>query len=345
MKHRSVGILITVASLAAAAAQVQRPSTAFPELTGPYLGQVLPGLRAALFAPGIVSTGMTEREVAITRNGNEIFFEQAAGKVATIMTTRLLNGRWTEPVVAPFAADLRFFHFEPCLSADDQTILFLSTRPRAGEEVKPGWGHQNIWAANRSTDGRWGEPYDLGEPINTAESEFYPSLTNDGTLYFTRANAAGEGARIMRARRSGNRYQAPEVLPAAVNGKGSPYNACIAPDESFLIVCVDGRDDSVTPKRPNYYAFFRSADDRWSEGVNLGPEINFPGASAGAPYVTRDGRYFFFGSTLSRDPESSAAAPLTSRRLMDYFMAPRNGNSDVYWIEAAFIQNLRPRDR
>jgi len=36
--------------------------------------------------------------------------------------------------------------------------------------------------------------------------------------------------------------------------------------------------------------------------------------------------------------------PLTSPRPLKYFTAPRNGNSDVYWIDAAFIQKLRPKD-
>jgi hypothetical protein len=126
----------------------------------------------------------------------------------------------------------------------------------------------------------------------------------------------------MRARSTGGRYQAPEALAPEVNGKGTHYNACIAPDESFLIACVIGRDDSATPKRPNYYVFFRSTDDRWTEGINLRPEVNFPGASAAAPYVARDGRHLFFGSTVSRDIDLPASVPLTSRRLLEYFTVP-----------------------
>jgi len=336
-------ILVAVA-LGIAAARSQKPFRAFPELRGSYVGQTLPGSKAALFAPGIISTGMTERGVALTRDGQEIFFELSAGRVNTLLTSRLEDGRWTEPAVAPFASDLKFYHYEPCLSADEKKILFLCTRPRAGEEPKPGWGHQNIWASDRSADGRWGEPYDLGDPINTADGEFYPSLTNDGTLYFTRSKGSAGAPRIMRSRLSGSRYLAPEILPAEVNGKGSPYNACIAPDESFLIACVEGRSDSVAPMRSNYYVFFRSAEDRWSEGFNLGAEVNFPGASANAPYVTRDGRYLFFGSTRSRDFDPPSSVPMTSRRLLEYFMAPQNGNSDIYWIDAAFIQKLRPKD-
>jgi len=341
----SIGIFVVLAGVSATQ-EVVRTGGEFPRLQGPYLGQTPPATgKAALFASGIVSTGMTERGLAATKDGLEIFFEQSPGGVVTIMTTRLVDGRWTEPVIAPFASDLKYFYFEPALSADEKTIYFLTTRPRAGESPKPGWGNQSIWASDRGSDGRWGEPYDVGAPINTGAGEFFPSLTNDGTLYFTRSKAAGDKSRIMRSRRIDGRFQAPEALPEAVHGKTDVYNACIAPDDSYLIACVAGRDDSLAPKRPNYYVFFRSPEGRWSEGLNLGPDVNFPSASAQAPYVTRDGRYLFFGSTLIRAFESTASAPPTTRRLLEYYMGPQSGDSDVYWIETSFIERLRAKAR
>jgi hypothetical protein len=317
----------------------------FPSLRGPYLGQTPPGAQAQLFAPGIVGTGMNERDVAITPDGREVYFGVSFGRIVTILVTRLENGRWTEPAVVPFAADLKYFHFEPCLSADGNRMLFLTNRPRQGEEPKPGWTHQNIWAVDRREDGRWGEPYDLGAPVNTADPEFFPSLTRDGTLYFTRSDPKGESAVILRARLVGGRYQEPEALPEAVNGKGLPYNAYVARDESYLIACVDGRDDSLTPGRPNYYIFFRVGEGRWSDGINLGDRTNFRGAAAASPYVSPDGRYFFFSSTKDREIASSPEKPATSRMLREYFAAPQNGNADIYWIEASFLETLRPPRR
>ena len=38
----------------------------FPELSGPYLGQEPPGAEPVLFAPGIVSNGMLNRDIAIS---------------------------------------------------------------------------------------------------------------------------------------------------------------------------------------------------------------------------------------------------------------------------------------
>jgi hypothetical protein len=321
-------------------AYAQKNTAEFPKLAGPYLGQRLPGMTAEIFAPGIVSTGMTERALAITADGREIYFELMFGRLATIMVTKIIDGRWSEPTVAPFAADLKYFHLEPCLAADDRKILFLSNRPRPGAEPKPGWAYQHIWAADRKEDGQWGEPYDLGAPINSNEAEFYPSLTDDGTLYFTRSAPSGEKPAIWRSRWLGGKFQQPEVLPEAVNGKGTPYNAFIARDESYLIACVNGRDDSLLPGAANYYIFFRSADDHWSAGMNLGPVVNFAGGSANAPYVTRDGKYFFFGSPKAK-PLPLPDKPVTMRVLLEYFSGPQNGGSDVYWQDATFLEKLR----
>jgi len=319
---------------------VVRGGRSFAAWSGPYLGQKPPGDSAVVFAPGLVSTGGNERDVAITPDGREIYFGVMSPQVVTVMVTRLENGHWTDPEVASFASDSKYSHFEPCLSADGKRILFLTTRPTAGEETRPGWANQNIFAADRRADGTWGEPYDLGAPVNTTDNEFFPSLTRDGTLYYTHAKRGGKVV-IVRSRLVGGRYQPPDTLPAAVNGKGTPYNAFIAPDESYLIACVDGRTDLPQPG-PRYMVFFRGQDDTWSEGVDLAERVPMQGGNAGSPYVSPDGRYFFFGSSKARDLPSAAAKPLTLRALRVYEGQARNGGMDIYWMDASFLGTLRP---
>ncbi len=70
---------------------------------GPYFGLTPPGSIPVLFAPGLVSTGLSERDVAISPDGSEFYFGVTFRSIATIMVTRLVKGRWTPPEVAPFA--------------------------------------------------------------------------------------------------------------------------------------------------------------------------------------------------------------------------------------------------
>jgi ketosteroid isomerase-like protein len=319
-----------------------RGGGSFAAWSGPWLGQRPPGAAPELFAPGLVSGGLDERDVAITPDGREIYFGLMTGRLATILVTRQVDGHWTEPVVADFAADPAFMAFEPSLSADGNRVLFLSTRPTAGEEAKPGWANQNIFAADRRADGSWGEPYDLGAPVNTKDAEFYPSLTRDGTLYFTRGKPRGPFV-IVRSRWADGRFQAPDTLPAAVNGTGTPYNAFIAPDESYLIACVDGRDDGAEPGRPQYFVFFRDPDDRWSEGVCLGKDVSPGGSGSGSAYVSSDGRYLFFASAKKDETAPAAGTPVTLRSLREAGTRPRNGSLDIHWVDASFLERLRAR--
>jgi hypothetical protein len=327
--------LVGILALWLPAMQVPGP---FPVLQGPYLGQKPPGLTPQLFAPGIVSTGMYERDMAASSDGKEIFYGVSFGRITTILSTRQEKGGWTEPQVTSFASDSTYLFLEPSLAADGKTMFFLSNRPPAGQQARPGWQHQNIWISDRRPDGSWGEPYDPGPPVNTEANEFFPSVTRDGTLYFTRSKPGEEKTAIYRTHKNGGKYAEPEMLPPQVNGEGSPYNACIAPDETFLIACVSGRKDSVTAGLPNYYVFFRGRDDKWSEGLNLGAAINMPGASAISPSISPDLKYFFFASNNSQVSSGSSAGRLTFSRLLALYNSPQNGNSDIYWVDAALIR-------
>jgi hypothetical protein len=188
--------------------------------------------------------------------------------------------------------------------------------------------------------GGWGEPYNLGPPVNTNGAEFFPSVTRDGTLYFTRGTDDGRESYVYRSRLVNGRYQEAEKLGAEVNSTPSQFNAFIAPDESYLIVCTGGREDSRGGT--DYYVVFRSEDDAWSEPVNLGDAVNTAGDGEYSPYVSPDGKYFFFMSTRPRS-EGEIPDTLTRDFLLRYRTEPGSGNAAIYWMDAAFIERLRPR--
>ncbi len=310
--------------------------------SGDYLGQPLPGDEPELFAPGLVTTGIYTRDVAMTPDGSELYFGVLLGPVSAIIETRRgPDGIWNEPEVAPFSRDSRFFNLEPAIAPDGSRFMFLSTRVEGREpeeqEIRA-WSNQDIWVMDREGD-HWGSPYNLGAPVNSEASEFFPSLTRDGTLYFTRSSEGEQESYIYRSRLEGGRYQEPERLGPEVNSTTNQFNAFISPDESYLIYSTGGRDDSVGGT--DYYVVFRSPDDRWSEPINLGEEVNTPGDGEFSPFVSRDGRFFFFMSTrlTARDriPDT-----LTWQYIRGYRMMPEIGNAGIYWMDASFIERLRP---
>lgn len=314
----------------------------WPVLVGDYLGQLPPGDTAEIFAPGVVTTGTYTRDVAMMPDGSELYFGVLLGPVTAIIQLRRgPDGVWGEPEVAPFSRDSRFFNLEPAISPDGSRFMFLSTRLEGREpeaDEMRAWVNQDIWAMDREGD-EWGEPYNLGAPVNTEDSEFFPSMTRDGTLYFTRSPAEGGESYIHRSRLRDGAYQEPERLGPEVNSTSNQFNAFIAPDESYLILCTGDREDTLGGT--DYYVVFRSPEDRWSEPINMGAVVNTEGAGEFSPYVSPDGRYLFFMSTRpgARD---RIPATLTWNYIRGYRLMPEIGNAGIYWVDASFIEELRP---
>ena len=313
----------------------------FPELSGPYLGQTAPGETPKLFAPGIISTGINERDFAVTADGKEIYYGIAIGRTMTIMCSREIDGKWSEPEAASFAADQNFFFFEPCLTADGNRIYFLTNKPSKGKQPQQGWVYQNIWAADRKPDGTWSEPYDPDTLINGNMYQYFPSVTNDGTLYFTRTDPQTKKPAIYRSRLKAGKFELPERLPEKINGNGEPFNAFIARDESYLIACVDKKQNTVNPGRSNYYIYFRDRDDNWSDGVILGADINIKGSNAMSPCVTPDGKYFFFAAQKMDEKFLAVSGSKKLSYFKSLLVNPQNGNYDIYWVDAKVLQNYR----
>ena len=309
-----------------------------------YLGQNPPGDEARLFAPGIVSNGFNNRDVAMMPDGSEFYFavNMRNFDLSTIVTVQRSGNGWSEPEVAPFARDWNTKYLEPAISPDGSRFFFVAS-PR-GTNNNNGNNNNDIWVMDRETTG-WGNPVRLGDKINTPVSETFPSITNDGTLYFSRVGEDAGVEYIYRSRLVEGNYTVAEKLPDNVNCGKTQFNAFIAADESYLIVSVYGREDSIGSI--DYYIVFRSQDDEWSEPINLGDKINTPGAQEYSAFVSRDGKYFFFMSTrLPNDENLGDENPdhdsYSLKGLTRIFNSPENGNSDIYWMDAGFIEKLRP---
>ena len=86
----------------------------FPELKGDYLGQKKPGAQPELFAPGIVSSRFgLHCPATFSPDGREAYWNlmvepRTPGySISRLLFSRLQDGRWTYPQVAPFTGEGR----------------------------------------------------------------------------------------------------------------------------------------------------------------------------------------------------------------------------------------------
>ena len=299
----------------------------FPKLTGPYLGQNPPGMAPEIFAPGIVSTGMSESAIAVSPDGKEIFYTIHAGNSETIVTTRLENGSWTGPEVASFSG--KYLDGFPSMHPDGSKLYFHSYRPMdEGSKIAD---VVNIWYVEKKGNG-WSEPKPIGPPINGNGFVCCPSVTQTGTLYYSKKVKNG-GEKIYRSRFVNGHYMEPEPLPPQVNREKDQFHAVISPNESYLIL-----------PRENYLVSFRSEDDQWSDLISLGEPVNEL-RSGCCPSISSDGKYVFFAAYPSIEWKNSFEKRRSFAEFQDITLNhPVSDRTDIYWVDAKIIEELKPRE-
>ena len=280
---------------------------------------------------------MNERDFAITPDGKEIFFCREAGnyRYVTVFYSRRSDDAWSDPEVFEFCTNPDYKYIEPHLSPDGAKLYFISTMP--ADTVSD--GKEDIWVCTK-TEGKWSEPRNPGAPVNTISKEFFPSVTVDGTIYYTHMDTIANEEFIYRSRLVDGAYQAPEKLGPNVNIGRARYNAFVAPDESYIIIPAYGMPGSFGAT--DYYISFRDSLDNWSQPVNMGPGINSTFAREWSASVSADGKYIFF---MSDRMGNTSLGKLSTETLQQFHESPQNGNTDIYWISTSVIEELREKTR
>jgi hypothetical protein len=285
----------------------------FPNLSSPYLGQKPPGMTPEVFAPGIISTDANEASSAFLYDASVFVYRRDSDDPVKngIFFMKLENEKWTEPISAPF--DSKYSDGDFTAAPDGKTLYFTSSRPLDSNDEEG--VRSNIWVT-QFLDEEWSDPRPLEYPVNTRYSDSFPSVTETGTVYFFSRRPGGFGkADVYRSRLVDSKYAEVENLGPVINTAGEEWDPFIAHDESFLIFCSTkpggyGRDD--------LYISFHKKDGMWTEPVNLGEYFN-SFTMDNRPYITPDRKYFFF-------------------------ISGKSGNRDVYWVDAEFIEELKPEE-
>ena len=263
----------------------------------PSYGGPPPGAPAVRFSPDVVNRTSAFAS-AFTPDGKTIFFtaSDSARAYIDLMMSSFVDGQWTTPVHAPFAEGHKAM--DPFVTRDGRQVYFSWAKPVPGAKPDTVLDY-DTWVAERVGDG-WGEARHVGVPPKTPESDMYPSLTSDGTLYFDSFRPHPD----LKARRNvwKSRFVNGAYLPAEpvrVINQGGASNPYIDPDERFIIFS-SGRPGGLGGG--DLYIAYRDGDS-WSEPVSLGSRVN-SAATEFCPMVSPDGRYLFF----SRIPRANGVA-------------------------------------
>lgn len=131
-----------------------------------------------------------DRQPYITRDGRTMFFvsDRGGGEGGfDIWFTRKLGASWSEPVNLGETVNTPFNEASPYVNKEGNTLTFAS-------EGLGGFGGYDLYTAEGSV-GNWGEPINLGSPVNSTYNDFGASwMEGDSTIYFTSDRPGGQGS-------------------------------------------------------------------------------------------------------------------------------------------------------
>jgi len=292
-----------------------RVEIGWTNLEGEYFDQTEASFTPQLFSPGIVSSIFLEHSpVEFSPDGKEAYwtsdlrdFGATEGK---IYFSRQREGRWTSPRIAPFSKKRNCYN--PVFSLDGNKIYFFAALPTVNaEEPVP-----NIYVSERKEEG-WTEPQIVEIPNIRGYLMTQFSISRDGTLYYAiNPEDVEKSWDIYRSRLVKGHYTEPENLGGSINTTHWESYPYIDRDQRYLIFTSIERPDSFGSM--DLYISFRKDDGSWIEAINMGNEINSNSVDTFAN-VSPDGKWLFF-------------------------VSGKNGNVDIYWVDAKVLNKLKPKD-
>ena len=278
-----------------------------------------------IFAEGVISTGDYETHPAFSPTGDTLYFLKGLPDAGffSICVSYKVGGKWSTPQIAPFSG--KYTDADPFVTKDGRTLYFVSNRPvKSNDPAKSDW---DIWKVEITATG-WGNPVHLDSNINSSSSEYFPTVADNGNLYFGSGRKSGKGrSDIYVSRLIDGHYGPPVNLGDSINTADNEYEPYIAPDESYLIFMATHPTGIANA---DFY-ISRRVNGIWTKAEKLPEPINSSATEWGGK-VTRDGKYFFFGSSRNKIIDT-----LPQREDMKTFdrrlHSAGNGLGDIYYID------------
>ena len=137
-----------------------------------------------------LNSAMDEGACCLSPDGKTMYLtlcktDPSYPRYAVIATAKRSDASWSKPTELVISKDTLSTFAHPAVSPDGMCLYFVSDMPG-------GLGGYDIWRAELTTNGV-GAVENLGEPINTAGDELFPTFRPNGDLYFSSNGHPGMG--------------------------------------------------------------------------------------------------------------------------------------------------------
>lgn len=210
------------------------------------------------------------RDFCISPDETEAYFSIQSPNQDLSQIVCVKNKKWKKAYLLPFCDN--YSYLEPFLSNDGNRLYFASDRPKSDSELNK--SDFDIWYVERkSKNSEWSKPINMGSKVNSELDEFYPSISDNGNLYFTMVSESGLGKDdIWLCKWNGTEYTKPIMLSKSINSEGYEFNAFISGDENFLIFTKYDAQDGFGSG--DLYISRKNEIGEWKVAENMGEPIN-----------------------------------------------------------------------
>ena len=135
-----------------------------------------------------VNTESYEGGPFAAKDGTLYFFSCRTGGQGyyDIYKSVFINGSYSIPEALGDHVNTEYYEAYPCVSPDNDFIIFESDRPG-------GYGSTDLYISFRNKNGTWKEAVNMGEKINTKYREAFPYFSPDGKYLFFGTDRLGTG--------------------------------------------------------------------------------------------------------------------------------------------------------
>lgn len=125
-----------------------------------------------------INSSLDEQVIGLKADGSEmLIYIDHIDKFGDIYSSVKKNGAFTKYLPFPEYINKKTEH-SASVSADGNTLFFVRAESRSEQT--------DIFMCRKLPNGKWSEPFQLGEEVNTTYNEDFPYLSTDGvTLYFS----------------------------------------------------------------------------------------------------------------------------------------------------------------
>jgi len=290
---------------------------------GDYFGQDPPGNTPEIFLPEVFNQfGYLHGKLVFAPNGKEVFWIITTGDKGVDISMRWIikqknDGTWLAPEESFLLNDRK--ENGPSYSNDGNQLYFQSRYPLNGKGENE---DIDIWYRQRTSE-VWGEPINLGEPVNSNKDDSQPWVMHDGSIIFCRSNEKSPegdkgGSDIYYAQFKNGIYFEPVCYGPEINSEYHDTEPTMSPDGSYMLF-ISNRPDGYS-RMMNLYVSFRTPRGNWTKAKCLSFDLKID--NIWFPTISYDGKYLFFCG--------------------GYPTEHGYNSSNYYWVSTNVITDLNP---